>query len=244
MRFNKETEHSNWSCVKCNLLYILRFWNDEDVWVQMAGVQGHHVGCPICRWLNILFHMHIISQDMTMWTQTSLLCILKMDGIWVQGCWCNLLEMVGRRQGTNSTTTCRVFSARMTMGKLISCTYSRCNILEHHVPKLVYPLALPYILFMLANKVKSDPIAGDHGTPNAHNHWFYSILSWLGTRTIRHSIEGPVTYDFTTHLRVRDHTTWFWFWRCVGTAFGHFLLGSQNFMVMALGLCVCVWSGP
>ena len=46
----------------------------------------------------------------------------------------------------------------------------------------------------------------------------------------------PVTYDFTRHVRVRDHTTWFW--RCVGMAFGHFRLGSHNFMVTALGL-VC-----
>jgi hypothetical protein len=30
----------------------------------------------------------------------------------------------------------------------------------------------------------------------------------------------------TLHLRVCDHTTWFW--RCFGTAFGHFLLGSHN----------------
>ena len=46
---------------------------------------------------------------------------------------------------------------------------------------------------------------------------------------------GPVTYDFTLHLRVRDHATWFW--RCLGTAFGHSLLDSHNFMVMALGSC-------
>ena len=39
-----------------------------------------------------------------------------------------------------------------------------------------------------------------------------------------------------TNLRVRDHTTWFW--RCVGMAFGHFLLDSHNFMVTALGSCV------
>ena len=32
---------------------------------------------------------------------------------------------------------------------------------------------------------------------------------------------------------VRDHTTWIW--RCVGITFGHFLLGSHNFMVTALG---------
>ena len=52
----------------------------------------------------------------------------------------------------------------------------------------------------------------------------------------QHVVEGPVIYDFTLHLRVRDHTTQFW--RCVGTAFGHILLGSHNFMVMAVGSCV------
>ena len=40
-------------------------------------------------------------------------------------------------------------------------------------------------------------------------------------------VEDPVTHDFTLHSRVRDHTAWLW--RCVGTAFGHFLLGSLNF---------------
>ena len=45
-----------------------------------------------------------------------------------------------------------------------------------------------------------------------------------------------VTYDFTLHLRIRNHTAWFS--RCVGTTFGHFLLGSHNFMVRALGSCV------
>ena len=52
-----------------------------------------------------------------------------------------------------------------------------------------------------------------------------------------HLVEGPVTCGFTLHLRVRDHTTT-WFWRCVGTTFGHFLLGSHSFMVTALGSCV------
>ena len=45
-----------------------------------------------------------------------------------------------------------------------------------------------------------------------------------------------VTYDFTLHLRVCDHITRFW--RFLGMAFGHFLLGSHNFLVMALGSCV------
>ena len=34
-----------------------------------------------------------------------------------------------------------------------------------------------------------------------------------------------------------------WFWRCVGRAFGHFLLGSRNFMVTALGSCVKCYIG-
>ena len=32
----------------------------------------------------------------------------------------------------------------------------------------------------------------------------------------KYLVEGAVTYDFALHLRIRDHTTWFW--RCVGTA--------------------------
>jgi hypothetical protein len=46
-------------------------------------------------------------------------------------------------------------------------------------------------------------------------------------------VEGLVAYDFTLHLRVRDHIAWCWRW--VGMAFRHFLLGSHNFMVTALG---------
>ena len=69
-------------------------------------------------------------------------------------------------------------------------------------------------------------------------------LSCVGTRISRnslkqHLVEGPITYDFTLHSRVRDHTTWFW--RCVGTALEHFLLHSHNFMVTTLGSW---WSGP
>ena len=82
---------------------------------------------------------------------------------------------------------------------------------------------------------------GDHGIPNSHNHWFILFYHVWEPRTNKnslkyHLVEGPVTYDFTLHLRVCDHTTWFW--RCVGTAFGHFLLGSHNFMVTAPGSCV------
>ena len=59
----------------------------------------------------------------------------------------------------------------------------------------------------------------------------YSILSCMRTcmkkkSLKRHLVEASITCDFTLHSRVCDHTTWFW--RCVGTAFGHFLLGSHN----------------
>ena len=47
---------------------------------------------------------------------------------------------------------------------------------------------------------------------------------------------GPSHIWFHTTLEVRDHTTWFW--RCLGTSFGYFPLGSHNFMVTALGTCV------
>ena len=64
---------------------------------------------------------------------------------------------------------------------------------------------------------------------------FYLYHSW-GTHMHRnslkqHLVEEPVPYEFTLHLRVCDHTTWFW--RCVRTA-----LGSHVFMVTALGSCV------
>ena len=45
-------------------------------------------------------------------------------------------------------------------------------------------------------------------------------------------VGGAVTCDFTLHLR-ESVTTLYDF----GTAVGHFLLGSHNFMVTALGLC-------
>ena len=78
---------------------------------------------------------------------------------------------------------------------------------------------------------------GDHGTPNAHNHWFILFHQvWWPAWIEIHWDEGMVTYDFTIHLRICDHATWFW--RCVGTAFEHFPLGSHNFMVTAFGSCV------
>jgi hypothetical protein len=89
---------------------------------------------------------------------------------------------------------------------------------------------------------------GDHdGTQSAHNHWFILVYhvwrpTWIKIHWNSIQLRGPVTYDFTLHLRARDHTKWFW--RCVGAAVGHFLLGSHNFMVTALGSCVKWPFGP
>jgi len=49
-------------------------------------------------------------------------------------------------------------------------------------------------------------------------------------------VEVTVTYDFT--LRLGPVTTLHDFGKCFRTAFGHFLLGSHNFMGMALGTCM------
>jgi hypothetical protein len=81
----------------------------------------------------------------------------------------------------------------------------------------------------------------DHGTLNLHNRWFIIVYHMRGPRMNRnslkwHLVDGPAAYDLTLHLRIRDHTTWFW--RYLGTAFGDFLLGSHNFMITVVGSCV------
>ena len=72
--------------------------------------------------------------------------------------------------------------------------------------------------------------------PNAHNRWFIFIFIMCEDPHEYKSIQIAFGSGFTLHLRVHDHTTWFW--RCLGTAFGHFLLDSQTFMITALGSCV------
>ena len=82
----------------------------------------------------------------------------------------------------------------------------------------------------------------NHGTPNAHNRRFILFHRAWGTAWIETQQNG-------IWLRARSHTASHytqgfvttlhtWFGRCVGTAFKHFLLGSHNFMVTVLGLCV------
>ena len=56
---------------------------------------------------------------------------------------------------------------------------------------------------------------GDHDTLNAHN--VCSILfyhawrpTWIEIHWISTWLRVPITYEFTLHLKVRDHTPWFW----------------------------------
>ena len=81
---------------------------------------------------------------------------------------------------------------------------------------------------------------GDHGTPNAQNYWFVLFYHVWGPAWIKIHQNSiwlrPQSHMTSHHLRVRNQTTWFW--RYVVMACGHFLLGSHNFMVTALGSCV------
>ena len=55
----------------------------------------------------------------------------------------------------------------------------------------------------------------DHDTLNAHNHSFILLHHvwepYMNRKSLKwHMVEGPVTHDFTLHLRIRGHTTWCW----------------------------------
>ena len=72
----------------------------------------------------------------------------------------------------------------------------------------------------------------DHGTLNAHKCWF--ILFY-------HVWEPAWLKIHWNSIWLRAGHIWLhivWCWRFLGTAFGHFLLGSHNFMVTALGSCM------
>ena len=88
---------------------------------------------------------------------------------------------------------------------------------------------------------RPDTKLGDHGIPNAHNRCF--ILFY--------HVRGPTWIEIHWNgiwLRVRSHMTSHYTWGSVTTLhdvggvfrrpLDTFLLGSHNFMVTALGLCV------
>ena len=65
----------------------------------------------------------------------------------------------------------------------------------------------------------------------------YGDLSWIECIEIAFNY-GPVTYDFTLHLRALDRTPWFW--KCLGTALAHFFWALT---VAWSRLLARVWSG-
>jgi len=81
----------------------------------------------------------------------------------------------------------------------------------------------------------------DHSTPNTHNRWFilfYHVWGPTWMKIYWNSIWLRTQSHMTSHyvhLRIHNHTTWFW--RCVGTTFEHFLLGSHNIYVPKLFIC-------
>jgi hypothetical protein len=82
---------------------------------------------------------------------------------------------------------------------------------------------------------------GDHGTPNAHILWWITFYQAWGPAWIKihwNSIWLRVRSHMASHYTRGSVTTLHGFLKCLGTAFGHFCLGSHNFMVTALGSCV------
>ena len=72
---------------------------------------------------------------------------------------------------------------------------------------------------------------GDYGTPNAHNRWFILFChvwghAWIEIRWNSIWSRARSCMASHLHLRVGDHTAWFW--RCVGTALGHFSFGLSQ----------------
>ena len=98
----------------------------------------------------------------------------------------------------------------------------------------------------LGGRLNTKP--GDHGTPNAHNHWLTLLYhdwgpAWIEIHWKSIWLRALVTYDFTLHLRIHDHTTWFWW--CVGTAFGYTLsFGLSQFHGHSSWLSCEVTLGP
>ena len=77
---------------------------------------------------------------------------------------------------------------------------------------------------------------GDHATPNAHNHWFILFYHVWGPTWIEihwNSIWLRVWSHIPSHYTWGSATTLHEFGGVLGTAFGHFLLGSHNSMVTA-----------
>ena len=80
---------------------------------------------------------------------------------------------------------------------------------------------------LLGGRPNTKP--GDHGALNAHHPWLILLyhvwgLAWIEIH--RNSIWLRAWSHTISHYTWGSMTTT-WFWRCLGTDFGHFLLGSQ-----------------
>jgi hypothetical protein len=79
----------------------------------------------------------------------------------------------------------------------------------------------------LGGRPNTKPV--DHGTLNAHHRWFILFYhgwepAWIKTHWNSIWLRARSHMTSHLHMRIRDHTTWFW--------------RSHKFMVAALGLCV------
>ena len=85
---------------------------------------------------------------------------------------------------------------------------------------------ISYVNYGQGGDVKKEQWVGV-GLPHSFKQVGEAPCLWKLNRNSlnKHLVEDLVTYDFTLHSRVRDDTPWFW--RCLGTAFGHFHLGSN-----------------
>ena len=82
---------------------------------------------------------------------------------------------------------------------------------------------------------------GDHGTPNAHNRRFILFYHVWGPAWIEihwNSIWLRARWHMTSHYTWGPVTTLDDVGGVLGRPLGHFLWGSHNFMVTALGSCV------
>jgi hypothetical protein len=93
-------------------------------------------------------------------------------------------------------------------------------------------------------EVGLDGRTWDHGTLDVHNHWFILFYHVWGSALIE--IHQNSIWSRTSHvwLHIALEGPWPHYmilevpWDNLGTTFGHSLLGSHNFMVIALGSCV------
>ena len=84
----------------------------------------------------------------------------------------------------------------------------------------------------------------DHGTPKTHIHWFilfYHVWGPVVSLEIHWNSIWLRSSRILLHTTLEDPWPHYMIWRCLGTAFEHFLLVSHN---LSSWLLAHVWSGP